>query len=175
VTEFTLFNQTKKRFPVPTRYRKLSILSLLVVAMSLIAAACGAEEHTGDCLVESDGAFVNAPCEVPAGATAEPTPTASSDNGGAVDPGFTAFRASGCSGCHTIDGTSASGQIGPNLTSVASKGGADFIRVSIVDPGAEIAGNCPNGPCSAGIMPANFGDVLLPADLDAIVDYLAGL
>jgi mono/diheme cytochrome c family protein len=160
---------------VPTRYRKLSLLSLLVIAMSLIAAACGAEAPTGDCFAEENGTLVASPCEVPAGATAEPTPTPSSDNGGGVDPGFTAFRASGCSGCHTIDGTSANGQLGPNLTHVADEGGADYIRESIVDPSAVIAADCPSGPCADGVMPANFGAVLAPADLDAIVDYLAGL
>jgi len=161
---------------VRTRYRKLSVLSLLLGALSLIAAACATEEHTGDCLAAEDGTFVAALCEVPAGATAEPTPTASSSNGGgAVDPGFTAFRASGCSGCHAIDGTSASGQIGPNLTHIADKGGAEFIMLSIVDPSAEISQDCPAGPCADGIMPQNFGAVLPAADLGAIVEYLAGL
>lgn len=160
---------------MPTRYRKLSILSLLVVALSLVAAACGAEEPTGDCLAPVDGALVAADCVVPPGATAEPTPTSSSSNGGTVDPGFTAFRASGCSGCHAIDGTSASGQIGPNLTHIADKGGADFILESIVDPSAVIAGNCPSGACADGIMPANFSETLPAADIDAIVAYLAGL
>lgn len=160
---------------MPIRYRKLSVLSLLIVALSLIAAACGAEEPTGDCLSPVDGALVPSSCEVPDGVTAEPTATPNPDNGGGTDPGFAAFRASGCSGCHAIDGTSAGGQIGPNLTHVASKGGADYIRESIIDPGAVIATDCPSGPCSAGIMPANFGSVLAAEDLDALVDYLAGL
>ncbi|MDA0799862.1 MAG: c-type cytochrome [Chloroflexi bacterium] len=160
---------------MPTRYRKLSILSLFLVALSLVAAACGAEEPTGDCLAPVDGALVAAECVVPAGATAEPTPTASSSNGGTIDPGFTAFRASGCSGCHAIDGTSASGQLGPNLTYVAAKGGAEYIHESIVDPSAVIAQDCPSGPCSDGIMPKNYGTVLPAADIDAIVAYLAGL
>ncbi len=160
---------------MPTRYRKLSILSLLVVALSLLAAACGADKPTGDCLAAEDGAFVDAPCVVPDGQTAEPTPTPTANTSGTVDPGFTAFRASGCSGCHAIDGTSAAGQIGPNLTHVASKGGAEYIHESIVDPSAVIAADCPAGPCADGIMPKNFGAVLSAADIDAIVGYLAGL
>jgi mono/diheme cytochrome c family protein len=160
---------------VRTRYRKLSILWLLVLALSLVAAACGADEPTGDCLVAENGAFVNAECVVPPGATAEPTPTTPSNNGGTVDPGFAAFRANGCSSCHAIDGTSASGQVGPNLTHVAGKGGADYIRESIIDPSAVIADNCPSGPCADGIMNPNFGTTLAAADLDAIVAYLAGL
>jgi mono/diheme cytochrome c family protein len=159
---------------VPTRYRKLSILSLLIVALSLIAAACGAEEPTGDCLAPVDGALVAAECVVPPGATAEPTATPSS-NGGTVDPGFSSFRASGCSGCHAIDGTSASGQIGPNLTHVADKGGADFIRESIVDPSAVISQDCPSGACADGIMPKGFGDSIPAEDLEAIISYLAAL
>lgn len=156
------------------RYHKFSILSLLVVAMSLVAVACGAEEPSGDCFAAADGVLVASDCEIPAGATAEPTPTPSSDNGGA-NAGFTAFRASGCSGCHAIDGTSASGAVGPNLTNVADKGGADYIRESIVMPEAVIATECPSGPCSAGIMPGNFGDILAAESLDSIVEYLAGL
>jgi mono/diheme cytochrome c family protein len=160
---------------VPTRYRKVPILSLLLVALSLLAAACSADKPTGDCLIAENGAFVNAPCDVPDGQTAEPTPTPTAKTSDAVDPGFIAFRASGCSACHAIDGTSASGQLGPNLTDIASKGGAGYIYESIVDPGAVIAANCPSGPCLDGIMPQNFGVSLLAADIDAIVLYLAGL
>ena len=158
-----------------TRYRTFLLLSLLIVALGLITAACGAEEQAGDCLVAEDGVLVNAACEVPAGATAEPTATPSTNNSGAMEPGFIAFRASGCSGCHAIDGTSANGQIGPNLTGISSKGGTEWIKAAIVDPSAEIAANCPAGPCVDGIMPQNFGAVLPAGDLDAIVDYLAGL
>ncbi len=158
-----------------TRYRKLTALSLFVLALSLVTAACGAEAPTGECLAAEDGKLVNALCEVPAGLTAEPTATASIDTGTATSPGFTAFRASGCSGCHAIDGTSASGQIGPNLTMVASKGGADYIYESIMSPNAVIAESCPAGPCAANIMPGNYGEVLMPSDIDAIVEYLASL
>jgi mono/diheme cytochrome c family protein len=160
---------------VLTRYRKISILALLLVALSLLAAACSTDKPTGDCLIAENGAFANAPCDVPEGQTAEPTPTPTVKKSGTVNPGFIAFRASGCSGCHAIDGTSASGQIGPNLTGIATRGGVEYIHESIVDPGAVIAANCPSGPCMDGLMPQNYGEVLSAADIDAIVGYLAGL
>jgi cytochrome c553 len=151
------------------------MLSVLVAVLSLLVAACGSDKPSGDCLAAEDGAFVNAPCEVPDGQTAEPTSTPTASTSGTMDPGFIAFRASGCSGCHAIDGTSAAGQIGPNLTLIASQGGAEYIRESIVDPGAVIAADCPSGPCVDGIMPKNLGEVLPATDIDAIVEYLASL
>ncbi len=36
-------------------------------------------------------------------------------------PGHGIFQAAGCGGCHTIDGTSANGTIGPNLTGFAAR------------------------------------------------------
>ena len=55
-------------------------------------------------------------------------------------------------------------------TSTRSSQGKDeaFIRESIVDPDAEIAQGF-----SPGIMPPNYGDTLQPAELDALVEYLA--
>jgi cytochrome c551/c552 len=156
---------------VLTRYRKQSLFVFLIVALSMIAAACGADEPTGDCLVAEDGTFVNAECEVAPGVTLEPTATPSTGgNGGGDDPAFALFRSNGCSACHAIDGTAASGQIGPNLTSVASKGGVAYITESIVDPSAVIAEGF-----SDNIMPKNFGDVIPAEDLDALVAYLNGL
>ena len=154
-----------------TRYRNQSLFVFLIVGLSMIAAACGAEEKTGDCRVAEDGALVNSDCEVAPGVTLEPTATPSSSNGGGGDdPAFALFRANGCSACHAIDGTSASGAIGPNLTSVASKGGADYIRESIVDPNAVIADGF-----GGNIMPGNYADVIPAEDLDSLVAYLNGL
>jgi cytochrome c551/c552 len=156
---------------VLTRYRNQSLFVFLIVALSMIAGACGAEEKTGDCRVAEDGVLVNSDCEVAPGVTLEPTATPSDSNGGGgADPAFGLFRANGCSACHAIDGTAATGQIGPNLTSVASKGGADYIRESIVDPSAVVADGF-----SDGIMPKNFGEVIPAEDLDALVAYLNGL
>ena len=53
----------------------------------------------------------------------------------------------------------ASGQTGPNLSHVGSKG-ADYIRESILDPNAVIAQPRPSGECAENVMPQSFGDVL---------------
>ena len=152
-----------------TRFRKFLPLALALVALGMIAAACGAEAPAGDCLTPEDGKLVAADCVVPPGATAEPTPTPSGNGNGGVDPGFALVRTYGCSACHSIDGTSATGQVGPNLTHVGANG-ADFVRQSIIDPGAVIADGFTDG-----IMPKTFGTAIPAADLDSLVEYLSGL
>lgn len=153
-----------------TRHRQKMLFVLCIVVLSMVAA-CGADEPTGDCRVVEDGTFVNADCDVAPGVTLEPTATPSSNGGaGSDDPAFTTLRTFGCVACHAIDGTSASGTIGPNLTTVASKGGAAYIYESIVDPNAVIADGFP-----ADIMPANFGEIIPAGEVDALVAYLSGL
>lgn len=139
---------------------------VVIIALSVIAAACGSDEPAGDCLVAEDGALVNAPCDVPAGVTAIPTDTPMSSTTGSVDPGFAAFRAAGCAACHAVEGTAASGMVGPDLTTVGTKGEA-YVRQSIVNPSAVIADGFGDG-----IMPAGFGSSLNPEQLDTIVAWL---
>ena len=45
--------------------------------------------------------------------------------------------------------------------------GAEGTEKAIVDPGADIAAGFP-----ANVMPNNYGDVLSPEELDALVTYL---
>jgi nitric oxide reductase subunit C len=52
---------------------------------------------------------------------------------------------------------------------------AEYIRESIVDPEAFIAHECPTGPCPHGVMPATLAQTLSAEELDAVVEYLAGL
>lgn len=146
--------------------RKLFPL-FIIVALSMIAAACGSDEPTGDCLTAEDGSFVASDCDVPAGVTAVPTdtPLPPVDNGGG-DAGFTAFRAAGCAACHTVEGTAAAGKAGPNLTTIGAQGDA-FVRESIVNPSAVIADGFGDG-----IMPGGFGSSLSPEQLDTIVGWL---
>ena len=143
----------------------------IIVALSVLAAACGSDEPTGDCLVAEDGALVNAPCDVPPGVMLEPTDTPLPDDGGgtADDPGFVAFRGAGCAGCHTVDGTTARGQVGPNLTMVGAIGDA-YIRESIMSPSTVIAEGFGDG-----IMPSNFGNTLSAEQIDTIVSWLSSL
>ncbi len=98
----------------------------------------------------------------------------------------------GCIACHTIKGV-ATGSVGPNLSKIGSDAAAiiasdaykksrgkattpeEFIRESIVDPDAYISTNCPTGPCAAGVMTQNYGQMISPADLQSLVTYLAAL
>ena len=81
------------------------------------------------------------------------------------------FR-SNCSSCHTIDGSSAAGNIGPNLTNVYAAQGEDYVRESILNPNAVIAPVCPTGSCPSGVMPQNFAELLSDQDIDNIITYL---
>ncbi|MCP4305751.1 MAG: hypothetical protein GY788_12945, partial [bacterium] len=46
---------------------------------------------------------------------------------------------------------------------------------SIVDPDAFVRTNCPDGPCTAGLMPPTFGETLTTDEISTIVNYLAAL
>jgi cytochrome c oxidase subunit 2 len=97
-----------------------------------------------------------------------------SGNGGGGD-GAQVFASAGCGGCHTFAPAGSDGQIGPDLDDIAAaaeaagKPPAEFVRESIVDPNAYVAPGY-----SAGVMPASFGESLAPAEIDALVAYIAG-
>ena len=151
---------------MPSLTPKQLIPVFIIVALSVLAAACSSnDEPTGDCLVAEGGAFVNAPCDVPKGVTLIPTDTPfPADNG--ADPGFAAFRAAGCAACHAVDGTAASGQVGPNLTNVGAVG-EPYVRESIMNPSAVIADGFGDG-----LMPGNFGTALSDEQINTIVAWL---
>jgi cytochrome c oxidase subunit 2 len=76
------------------------------------------------------------------------------------------FASAGCDGCHTLAAAGATAKVGPNLGKL-EKANAGFIRMSIVDPNAEIE----NG-FKPDIMPQDFADQLSKQELDALVKYL---
>lgn len=89
--------------------------------------------------------------------------------------GVKVFARSGCGACHVLEGVpGAAGAVGPALNNIGAisatrKPGAsaeEYIRESIVAPGAVLAPGYPN------VMPA--GLVANPADLNDLVEYLAG-
>lgn len=102
-----------------------------------------------------------------------------------------AFEKGACGTCHMIPGIqNANGMVGPDLSNIpamaqdamqsggysgSAKTTADFIKESIMNPGAFVASKCPTGPCIAGVMPTNFSDTLTQDEIDAIVQYLNGL
>jgi cytochrome c oxidase subunit 2 len=92
--------------------------------------------------------------------------------GGGAAAGKVAFTNNGCGSCHTFKPAGGTGTIGPDLDKLseyAKKAGKpleQFVRESIVDPGAYIEKGYP-----ANVMPTTFGS--LPANqLDALVKFL---
>lgn len=157
--------------------RKPFIATITLLAVALVAAACGgAATPTPECLAPQDGSLVPAECGEANGApTATPTPTVDSGSGGPVDA-VSVISANGCGSCHTIAGVpNAAGQVGPNLSAIGAVHDAAYIYESIVNPNAVIAANCPTGPCPSGVMPSAYGRLLTAEQLDAVVAYLVAL
>ncbi len=76
--------------------------------------------------------------------------------------------ASACGQCHQLADAGTGQGIGPDLDKALAGKDEAFIRESIVDPAAAIAKGFP-----ANVMPPNYGQVLKPAELDALVKYLS--
>lgn len=108
------------------------------------------------------------------------TPAAASGGGapaGGAPAGFSAtmdprelLAQNACTGCHALGG--AGPPIGPAFDGMGGRISADRIRRGILDPGAEVAEGFDQ---FAGMMPATFGQSLSAAQLEAIVQFLAGL
>jgi len=113
----------------------------------------------------------------------QPTPTPAPLPPGAtpVEIGQAVYTAQGCAGCHGEPG--GAGVIGPNLGGIATRAGdtvpglsaEEYIHQSIVQPNAFIVPQCPTGPCAPNLMPQNYGQILSPAELDGLVQYLLTL
>jgi len=102
-----------------------------------------------------------------------------------------AFAKGACATCHTIPGIeNAKGIVGPDLSAIHSmatemiqngmysgsaKDSTAYIRESITDPDSFVTADCPTGPCTAGVMPAQFSETLSKSEINAIVQYLDAL
>ncbi len=79
------------------------------------------------------------------------------------------FTKAGCGGCHTWSPAKSNGAIGPPLDGLSSHPDAEnFVRQSIVDPGAVITQGFPDA------MPKDFKSKLTPNELDVLVKAIAG-
>ena len=148
--------------------RRAALVVASFVALVVLAAACGAEPPTPECLEAQDGSFVPAGCAVEGQPTATPTPTPAPDTGPTAQQLF----AGSCGTCHALGGLS-TGAVGPDLTDIGARMDAASIRESILDPNAVIADACPSGACPAGVMPSSFGEVLSETEIEALVAFLA--
>lgn len=97
-----------------------------------------------------------------------------------LQQGAKVFQSAGCGGCHTIAGTQAKGQIGPDLTHVGSRqsiaatwlpNDEASLKSWIRDPAA----TKPGEGKSAWTMPGFSSQQISDSDLDALVKYLKSL
>ncbi|WP_187369000.1 cytochrome c oxidase subunit II [Baekduia soli] len=93
--------------------------------------------------------------------------TAAVDGKTLFTKGETSTGATACGGCHKLADAGTVGGVGPDLTTAIKGKDAAFIKTSILDPNAEITPGF-----DKGIMPANYGQLLSPAEVDALVKYL---
>ena len=149
------------------------LLTLLIAAIALVAA-CG---NSGESVVAQPTA--QAPLgEItpitadPGDSDGEPATQEPAPIGGVVAP---AKFITTCGVCHTVAGTDAGGQVGPELTHIGSiastRTGLDaeaYIRQSIEDPGAFLA------PGFGPMMPSGLAGSL-GGDFDAVIAYLVSL
>jgi mono/diheme cytochrome c family protein len=91
----------------------------------------------------------------------EPTEAASAE-------GAAVYDANGCGSCHTLAAAGSTGTVGPDLDGALAGQDEAYIEESIVDPNAQVA---PGQP--PDVMPQDFGTVLTPEELRALVQYLA--
>ena len=73
----------------------------------------------------------------------------------------------GCAACHSMMGTES--PVGPELNTVGARLAPEAIRRGIIDPDAEVAEGY-----AAGMMPADFADRMIAAELEMLVQFLAG-
>jgi cytochrome c551/c552 len=97
-----------------------------------------------------------------------PAPAAAVPASGTTDP-RQLLTQNACLGCHAIDG--AGPPIGPSFDGIGRRISAERIRRGIVFPSADTARGFAQ---FAGMMPQTFGSQLSAAQLEAIVQFLAG-
>ncbi len=90
------------------------------------------------------------------------------------------LQIAGCDNCHLIGELGEAGKVGPDLSSIGilaadrvpGQSAEEYLRTSIVDPEAFLAGECPNGPCLGGIMPGDYSSRLTEEQIDTMVNFL---
>lgn len=76
----------------------------------------------------------------------------------------------GCGACHKIAGQA--GALGPDLTKIGAARKDDYLRRAVLDPDADIAKQCPTGPCAAGMMPKDYKDKMTAGELEMLVKFM---
>jgi mono/diheme cytochrome c family protein len=119
-----------------------------------------------------DTAGIEVTVAIPTGAPAEAAAAAPAGEGGEPRAMLTTTEdivaEFTCGACHKLAGEE--GEVGPDLTTIGAVRDAAFIRRAILDPNAEIAEGY-----EADMMPPDYGEQLYAAELELLVEYLAGL
>lgn len=118
-----------------------------------------------------DVAGVEITVEIPADAGEDATAEEGGDGGGqrplyaSVDDMIAELA---CGACHKVAGEE--GEVGPDLTNIGATRDEAYLRRSLLDPNADIAEGY-----EVDMMPPDYGEQLYAAELEMLVDYLAGL
>ncbi len=113
--------------------------------------------------IDAGGDDAGATAPAPAAAPAAAAPATAS-----LDP-LEILRGNTCLVCHMLNGEGV--QMGPSFDGIGSRVDADYIRASILDPAADASEGF---EVFKGVMPAIFGSQLTAAQLEALVQFLAG-
>ena len=113
-----------------------------------------------DINASDDGSGAGAVASTAAPATAAPAIAS-------TDP-VEIMRANTCLVCHVLGGEGT--QMGPAFDGIGARVAADYIRESILDPGAGVSEGFEP---FLGVMPPIFGDQLTASQLEAVVQFLA--
>jgi len=90
------------------------------------------------------------------------------EGGGNAELGAQVYEEAGCGSCHIFKAAGSTGTIGPDLDEfLAPDDDKAAIEEMIVKPNAEVVEGY-----SANVMPANFGALLKPNEITALVDFL---
>lgn len=127
--------------------------------VAFLEAQGGEVTVTGADLETDDAAGDSAGSDAAAAAAGAPA--------GETDPAAL-MQSLGCVACHAAEAGAAG--VGPSVPAMADLE-REYIRLSILYPAADTA---PGFEAMAGTMPTTFGDQLTAAQLEALVDYLAG-
>jgi cytochrome c551/c552 len=156
------------------------VVAMIVVIVLAGTTTSGATSVGLGPLPLSTAALSSGPTSTP---TSTPPPSSGGSTGGSTsgaagnpDNGKTIFTGStgGCGGCHTLAAAGTTATVGPdldNLSASAQKAGQpldEFIKTSIVDPGAFVAEGYPDG-----VMPTDFGTKLSATDIDDLVAFIS--
>jgi heme/copper-type cytochrome/quinol oxidase subunit 4/mono/diheme cytochrome c family protein len=133
----------------------------------------GGAEHPAEPKPASEQTQPEGQAPEPSGSEPAAAPAASAADGEAIFLG-----AGGCAACHTIEGTTAQGKLGPDLTHIGADGASrqdgvsarDYITESIKDPEAFVASGVERA--NPGLMTSAITASLSDSDVASLVEFL---